>query len=115
MSKKIERPASIKRPLIGKFLDISAYHIPYSDDKILRRAAASASHAWDPIVYKYEEGQFVHVPSDKNLAVDLKMWKANGLSATFCRIMKRASDLKLWFVRFDADGMIYADLKTFDW
>ena len=104
---------SIHKPYIYKMLDISTGHITEKDVKFLLAVDPDSADA--PIVKTYEEGFIVSVSSDEaSFKVDLKAW-GKVYSKSFCKIIKRTHELGCAFVQFDQDGMIYKDLKLFNW
>jgi len=113
MSKKAEpKEYSIDKPYIHKMLDINTGHITERDVNFLRAINNSADA---PIIKLYEEGFIVTVSLDEaSLKDDLKAW-GKVYSISFCKIIKRAHELGCAYVQFDQDGVIYKDLKVFNW
>ena len=101
---------------VFKYADISTCHLAKHDSDLLEQAADNGRPLFSrgPIVYDYDEGFFVWVPSD-DLAEFLADYKAFGLSDAFLRIIGDASLQGVHFVRFDVDGAEVRDAKKFDW
>ena len=114
MSKKAEpKEYSIHKPYVHKMLDISTGHITEKDAMFLRAVDPTSADA--PIVKLYEEGFIVTVSMDKaSLDSDLKAW-GKVYSTQFCKIINLAHAQGCAYVQFDEDGMIYKDLKLFNW
>lgn len=103
---------SFKVPDIYNYLDISTGHLSPDDVKSLDNdAECTSSSPCDPtlIVFKYDEGWFVVVPSDDG---EFK----EAYSDQLALILKEARENDCCFVRFDADGNKYTDdLEVFAW
>ena len=80
-----------------KFFDVSTIHVPSSN----------AFDDIDCVIAEYNEGWFLYIPFDPHEIKLLPNW----LQAIF----EKALYDNCWFVRIDADGEQYDNLKTFDW
>jgi hypothetical protein len=101
-----------KRPVIGKYLDVSTAHITKGDAGLLDTRGLAYPFG----VYKYPEGYFVHVSSENTYfhQATAAARKA-GYSKEFIAIMRLAWSKSCWFVRLDSDGTTYTDLTTHQW
>ena len=102
MKIKIDNPVTIK------VMDISTGHITKQDGTMLTDHYLDIKGENCPIIYDYAEGAFVFC-GDKN-SINYKSF-----SCEFNAILKFANEKGYTFVRFDADGEIYPDVKQFDW
>jgi hypothetical protein len=107
-----EKKYSIKSPYLVHVLDISTGHISMNDSRLIQNYKDVDSCPL--IVYEYPEGYFVYIPSD-NLKEELIAFEDWGMSKEFCKIIKLASKRGCKYVQFDADGIVYEDLKQFNW
>lgn len=99
-----------KKPYISKIVDMNMGHISQDDDKLLTQCIDDSN---PPIVvYKYEEGYFIHMAWYPDLPKALQM---NGFSEEFINIYTKTAALKADFLRLDCDGVGYDDLPVFDW
>jgi hypothetical protein len=94
-----------KDPLISKVLDVSTAHISEKDDELLKKTNQFLS------VYNYEFGYIVCI----NVFVKRKPLKVYGYSDHIIKILYKAKKLNCSYVIFDADGVIYDDLRQFNW
>ena len=103
---------SIKYPHITTVLDISTGHISPNDGVLLDNSKKDINSPI--IVYDYPEGYCVYVPQ---IAVEeeLEGFMTYGMSEEFCKIIQKASERGCKYVQFDADGIVYEDLKQFNW
>ena len=98
---------TINEPQVGNYLDISNVHIPEEAVETLDPQVN------DWVVYEYNEGWFVWVPTDLHgVKRDLEH---SGLHPKVQEILEYAARNGFNFVRFDADGARYPELKEYDW
>lgn len=69
------------------------------------------------VVYLFEEGYFVHVPSynAKDFKNFIKQVKAYRFTKQFIKILHCAKDNDCQFIKFDRDGDKVKGLKVFNW
>jgi hypothetical protein len=100
--------------LIGRFMDCSTAHIHFTDAELLTHDSVRRDHIL--IVFKYDEGFFVHVnPEDELFEETLREAQKAGYSRWLRELLQRAKDLGCWFLRLDADGTMYDGLETHEW
>ncbi len=99
-------------------LDISTGHITKKDNELLQAYCdVGGSHIIGLIVYSYEYGYFINIPSKDSLhlsVVGRDLVKA-GYSQDFVALMRLGRDLDCRFIRLDQDGDYYDDLPKHDW
>ena len=97
--------SSKSNPYIEKMLDISTAHVTEHDTELLNNDDT-------PIVaYKYEFGHFVCI----NDELTIKELLDYGYTQEFCTIVGIALENECSLIKLDGDGIIYQDLKTFEW
>lgn len=98
---------SLTNPEIGKFLDCSTGHIKWEDSKLLPLVYSPLS------CYSYEYGMFVHTCIGSELPEEpaLKF----GFSQALLDVLKIGAHHQCNFIKFDADGMEYPELPSFEW
>lgn len=96
------------KPVTYKYLDISSAHISKTDSELLQESRGI-------IAFPYDEGAFVHVPSDGGVFEDYLKDAQQGYSQAFCDLLEWAFERKCAFIRIDADGEEYPDLPRFGW
>ncbi len=65
------------------------------------------------VVYDYDDGYFVHCGIDET--DDEKNLRDIGMSEGFINVWKKGVEYGCWFIRLDADGLSYQELKRFNW
>jgi hypothetical protein len=109
-------PQELKsNPSLVKCLDISTAHLTMDEVKLLDEASCSCAFmkAMNPVtVHKYEEGYFVHVPTETSTYLTIAKF---GYGKQFVDILRRAKELGCTYVQFDGDGTQYNDLQTYSW
>ena len=63
--------------------------------------------------YKFEYGFLVHVSHEDFPTI--QTLTEYGYTGSFCQILDNARSLKCGWIKFDADGMTYDDLKQYEW
>jgi len=105
-------PKISEKPEIEKSLVVSTAHISEQDKDHLE-TEAETNTAPTLVVYKYEYGYIIFVGSSIEEIID------DGLTETYslalCNLIKLAKDNGCTYLKLDCDGIIYEDLKTFDW
>lgn len=92
-----------------KYMDCSTAHVTADDLEWLTNTNVcmeAGLHA----VYWYEEGFWVHIPTDRESMEDLEQ---SGFSPAFVKLIKAAKRSGCFFLRLDRDGTVY-DLPQFD-
>jgi hypothetical protein len=101
----------IKDPQVGTFLDVSNVHLTEDEMAFLMDERSE----WT--IYPYAEGAFVYVPRHpEGLKAELENLEGSGkLRKEIVDLFRWAAKKGYWFVRFDADGMVYPELPQFVW
>jgi hypothetical protein len=98
-----------------RYLNISTGHLTLNDSEILDECDVSNGRpAGAVIVYKYEEGYFVPVFQD-DLEERLNGFEEAGLSTFFRKIYRESSKTGIQLLRFDCDGDVFDEYRTFVW
>ena len=96
------------------YLDISTCHMTKKDCEELNDEA-DVTLVPLLVVYRYDEGLFVHtIASDMPEEIE-KFEKSKRFSDEFKDILRLAREGGCWFVRFDRDGKVYDHLPKFEW
>jgi hypothetical protein len=95
---------------VYKYADISTAHITPQDNDLLGKMAYT-NIIPEIVVYDYEYGYFVPVPSDNNEEQLRKV----GFSEAFLSLLKRCRQEKIMLIRIDKDAPEADDLETFEW
>lgn len=105
------RKANMKKDLeISKILTISTEHISKEDIDALEKGTDAG---WSQLVcYKYEYGDFVYIPSAKDIA---GLSAGKNLPKYFIKLLQLAAENDCKFLVLDCDADVLDGYKTFDW
>lgn len=100
------------KPYTTTMIDISTGHLSLSDKTKLE----DAHQTNNPVIsYTYKFGFLIYVPNSEDEPDQLKQIKEYGYSDQFISLIKKGQEINASHIRFDADGVIYDDLKSFEW
>ena len=95
-------------PTTYKYIDVSSSHVTKEDMDLLQGSMGI-------IAFPYEEGAFVHVPTEHGVFEGYHNEATDHYSREFCDLLEWAHERKCAFLRIDSDGETYEDMPTFDW
>lgn len=96
---------------IYEYLDISTAHITEADHELLTSGETGVDHS--VIVESYNGPAFWVFVDDEHEVKDRLL--EDGFSAAFIKIFMFAQSRKIWWIRFDDDGVVHEQFAKFDW
>lgn len=104
-----------------QYADVNTGHISEADAKTLAEDSDATASSNLPTgvgtdsltVFAYDYGFFVHIPDDKDEETINLL--ASRYSPELITLYKQAQEQGCTFLRLDADGEPYEELRTFNW
>lgn len=97
------------------YADLSTCHITKDDSYKFSSCAQDTKGQTPCVVYEYEEGFWVYVPSKQEDLDDyIKNMLAFGFSTAATSLVRLANRQRLAFIRLDSDGTIVSDLEHYE-
>lgn len=91
---------------INKVIVFNTTHVSQQDYELLSTL---------PSCHSYDEGVFIHVPTDIDYSVRVNDVNERGFSPEFLQLMEEAYKADCCWLQLDCDGPDYDHLPTFEW